>query len=204
MSQLHDVVTLTIEMGSMNAVFDGIQTHADTEHATLLGCWYSDIGALNKVMVLRRYDSEAALITERQQLLLGGNPFGCGKHVTDIQIDTYALFPFLPAIAPGKRGNIYEMRVYGIKQGCLQKVIDAWQQALPEREARSPLLGAMYALDGQVSRFLNIWPYESLNERSRLRALAVSDGVWPPKGGPALLTTLESSIYLPAPFSPLC
>ena len=61
----------------------------------------------------------------------------------------------------------------------------------------------MYALDGTVPRFLNIWPYKSVDERSRIRAEAVKDGIWPPKGGPAHLTTMESTIYVPAPFSPL-
>jgi hypothetical protein len=74
---------------------------------------------------------------------------------------------------------------------------------VPERTTRSPLIGAMYALDGTVPRFLNIWPYKSVDERSRIRAEAVKDGIWPPKGGPAHLTTMESTIYMPAPFSPL-
>jgi hypothetical protein len=61
----------------------------------------------------------------------------------------------------------------------------------------------MYSLDGTVPRFLNIWAYAGVDERSRIRAEAVKDGVWPPKGGPAHLTTMESTIYVPAPFSPL-
>jgi hypothetical protein len=95
------------------------------------------------------------------------------------------------------------MRVYGTKLASLQHTIDAWEKAVPERTKRSPLTGAMFALDGTVPRFLNIWPYKSVDERSRIRAEAVKDGIWPPKGGPAHLTTMESTIYVPAPFSPL-
>src|SRR3546814_14351739 len=61
----------------------------------------------------------------------------------------------------------------------------------------SHLVGAMYALDGTTPRFLNIWPYASLNDRSRIRGEAVAQGIWPPKGGPANLTTMESTIYMP-------
>jgi hypothetical protein len=100
-------------------------------------------------------------------------------------------------------GGIYEMRVYGTKLASLQHTIDAWEKAVPERTKRSPLIGAMFTLDGAVPRFLNIWPYKSVDERSRIRAEAVKDGIWPPKGGPAHLTTMESTIYVPAPFSPL-
>jgi hypothetical protein len=153
--------------------------------------------------VLRGYASESAMIAERKRLLLEGNPFGCGDFIDDVKIDSYALFPFLPPIEPAVHGGIYEMRVYGTKLASLQHTIDAWEQALPERTRRSPIVGAMYALEGNTPRFLNIWPYASVDERSRVRAESVKAGVWPPKGGPAHLTTMESTIYVPAPFSPL-
>jgi hypothetical protein len=200
---LYDTITLTVKIGANAQVFENIKNSGNAPGSTLLGCWYSDIGALGKVMVLRGFESEAALIGSRQRLLLEGNPFGCGEFITDVEVNSYALFPFLPPIEPAVHGGIYEMRVYGTKLASLQHTIDAWKNAVPERTTRSPLIGAMYALDGAVPRFLNIWPYKSVDERSRIRAEAVKDGIWPPKGGPAHLTTMESTIYMPAPFSPL-
>ncbi|WP_261508136.1 NIPSNAP family protein [Burkholderia multivorans] len=200
---LYDVVTLTVKIGANARVFEGIQASGDPQGGRLLGCWYSDIGTLGQVLVLRGYASEAALVAERKRMLLEGNPFGCGDAVVDVKTGSYALFPFLPPIEPAVHGGIYEMRVYGTKLGSLQQTIDVWEQAVPERIKRSPLVGAMYALDGDVPRFLNIWPYASVDERSRIRAEAVKDGIWPPKGGPAHLTTMASTICVPAPFSPL-
>jgi hypothetical protein len=200
---LYDTVTLTVKIGANAQVFENIKNSGNAPGSTLLGCWYSDIGALGKVMVLRGFESEAALIGSRQRLLLEGNPFGCGEFITDVEVNSYALFPFLPPIEPAVHGGIYEMRVYGTKLASLQHTIDAWKNAVPERTTRSPLIGAMYALDGAVPRFLNVWPFKSVDERSRIRAEAVKDGIWPPKGGPAHLTTMESTIYMPAPFSPL-
>ena len=61
----------------------------------------------------------------------------------------------------------------------------------------------MVALDGPP-RFTNIWAYRSLDERSKARADAVAQGIWPPKGGPAYLTPrMVSSIALPTAVSPL-
>ncbi|MBP0592260.1 NIPSNAP family protein [Paraburkholderia sp. LEh10] len=200
---LYDTVTLTVKIGTNAQVFEGIQASGNQPGSTLLGCWYSDIGALGKVMVLRGFESEAALVNERKRLLLEGNPFRCGEFIDDVQAESYALFPFLPPIEPAVHGGIYETRVYGTKLASLQHTIDAWEKAVPERTKRSRLVGAMYSLDGNVPRFLNIWPYASVDERSRVRAQAVKDGIWPPKGGPAHLTTMESTIYMPAPFSPL-
>jgi hypothetical protein len=65
------------------------------------------------------------------------------------------------------------------------------------------LLLAMVALDGEP-RFTNIWAYPNLNARSQLRADAVAQGIWPPKGGPAHLSTrMVSTIALPTAVSPM-
>ena len=46
------------------------------------------------------------------------------------------------------------------------------------------MVGTFTALDGEQPRFLNIWVYESVDERAQIRADAVKQGVWPPKGEP--------------------
>ncbi len=61
----------------------------------------------------------------------------------------------------------------------------------------------MHSITGTVTRFMHIWPYGSLDERSRLRAKALADKVWPPPGGPHHLQMMQSDIYLPADFSPV-
>lgn len=200
---IYDVVTLTVKVGMAGEAMGRIRDSAPAPGATLLGCWLSDIGTLGKVMILRSFESEQASGAARRQQLLEGNPFACADLITEIEVGSYAPFPFLPPIQAGEFGAVYEMRVYGMQLASLQATIAAWEKAIPERTRFSPLVGAMYALDGTVPRFLNIWPYANLNERSRIRAETVQQGVWPPKGGPAHLTTMESTIYMPAPFSPL-
>ncbi|MDN5842072.1 MAG: NIPSNAP family protein [Alcaligenaceae bacterium] len=204
MTTLYDVVTLTVNMGATGDVMARVRDAAPAKGATLHGIWFSDIGELGRVMVLRSFESAEELVAARQAQLLDGTYFGTDGLIADVDISTYAHFPFLPAIRHGEFGSIYEMRVYGIKRGTgLQATIDAWEDSIPKRTELSHLVGAMYALDGTTPRFLNIWPYASLNDRSRIRGEAVAQGIWPPKGGPANLTTMESTIYMPAPFSPL-
>ena len=71
------------------------------------------------------------------------------------------------------------------------------------REKLSPCVVAMVALDGPL-RFTNIWAYPTLEARSKVRADAVAQGIWPPKGGPAWLTTaMTSTIALSTSISPL-
>jgi hypothetical protein len=78
-----------------------------------------------------------------------------------------------------------------------------WREALPHRVKVSPLLTAMYAVDAKMPRIMHIWPYSSLDARQALRQQAFDSGQWPPKGGLPHLKRFSSSIYLPAPFSPL-
>jgi hypothetical protein len=67
----------------------------------------------------------------------------------------------------------------------------------------SPVLAAMYSVSGQLTRFMHIWPYANLDQRQQLRSQAISDGVWPPPGGPDHFISMQSDIFLPADFSPM-
>lgn len=201
----YELATLTVRLGTLNQAVAAINDYVGAADAqgTLLGCWFSDIGELNQIAVLRGFADQASLNAERQRGLLSANPFGCSEFLTAIEMNSYAGFPWMPMPAPGEFGPIYEIRTYEYKFGGLQPTLDAWQAALPARNEVSPCLLAMYALDG-VPRFTHIWPAASLNERSQARADAVKLGVWPPKGGPAWLTTnMKSNMFLPTAISPL-
>ena len=201
----YEVATITVPIGVTPKALPRIREFVSDSAAkgTLFACWHSEIGALNQIMVLRGFTGETELAQERERMLLGGDPFGIADVLTSLTLDTYAPFPFLPPIEPGGLGPFYEVRVYGIKPTGLAPTIEAWRNAVGPRTELSPLVMAMYAVDGLVPRFMNIWPYRSLDDRQRARTAAVAAGIWPPKGGPEHLTTLQSSFFLPADFSPL-
>ncbi len=170
---------------------------------TLLGCWATEIGALNDIIILRGFEDAAALATERQRLEGSTNPFGAGESLRALTTDIYRPFPFLPPVKPGRFGSVYEIRTYRLKQGGVPPTLAAWEAALPGRTNLSPLTVAMVAIDGPP-RFTHIWPFASLDERGRIRAESVAKGFWPPKGGPDWLTgEMASTIALPTAISPL-
>jgi hypothetical protein len=132
---------------------------------------------------------------------------GCGEIYLSLEQHSYQGFAWMKPVRPsaesGITGPVYEVRTYGIKPGGVQPTVDLWAQYLPPRETISPCVVAMLALDGPL-RFTNIWAYPSLDARSKARADAVAQGLWPPKGGPAHLTTaMTSTIALPTAVSPL-
>jgi hypothetical protein len=205
----YDLATLTLPFGTAAQAAQNVLADCSAPQAggELLGCWFSDIGVLNQMWVLRGFDSLQALRAERERTQNSANPLGCGEIFQSLEQHSYQGFawmkPARPSAESGIRGPVYEIRTYGIKTGGVQPTVDLWQQYLPARDKLSPCVVAMLALDG-MPRFTNIWAYESLNARSQIRADAVAQGIWPPKGGPAHLSTqMVSTIALPTAVSPL-
>jgi NIPSNAP len=95
------------------------------------------------------------------------------------------------------------VRSYVVRPNGLAPTIELWRKALPGRMTLSPVLAAMYSVSGQLTRFMHIWPYASLDQRQKLRSQAISDGVWPPPGGPDHFISMQSDIFLPSDFSPM-
>ena len=203
----YELATMTLPFGTAAQAATNVQTFAAQGQGELLGCWFTDIGVLNQMIVLRGFDDLTTLQAERQRTQQNASPFGCGEIFQSFEQHSYQGFPWMKPVRPsaesGIQGPVYEIRTYGIKPGGVQPTIDLWEQAVPARDKISPCVVAMIALDGPL-RFTNIWAYPNIESRSKARAEAVAQGIWPPKGGPAHLTTnMVSTIAMPTAVSPL-
>jgi hypothetical protein len=198
----YDVTVITVRPGTHPNALAGLEGALANDPA-LLACWYSEIGALNQILLIRSIADPAAVLAGRQALLNATDPLGIGAFVTGMTMDTYVAFDFLPPLRGGDFGPCYEVRSYVLKTGGLAATVELWRKSIAARAKISPVLTAMTSVTGAVTRFMHIWPYRSTEERDRLRAKAVADGVWPPPGGPDQLAMQQADIYLPAPFSPM-
>ena len=205
----YELATMTLPFGTAGQAATNVHAFATAPEAQgeLLGCWFTDIGVLNQMIVLRGFATMEDLQTERERIQQSANPFGCGEIFQTLEQHSYKGFPWMKPVRPsaesGITGPVYEIRTYGIKAGGVQPTIDLWEQYVPARDKLSPCVVAMVALDGPL-RFTNIWAYDSLNARSQIRGEAVAQGIWPPKGGPAHLTTnMVSTMAMPTAVSPL-
>jgi NIPSNAP protein len=176
---------------------------ANKGRGELLACWYTEIGALNRVLIIRGYADEASLGADRTALADREDRYGIGELLTAAESDTYLAFDFIEPMKPGSYGPVYEVRTYLLKPGGLAGTREAWRKSIPERMKLSRVTAALYSVTGTTPRFMHIWPYASLEERQRIRKEAVEKKIWPPPGGPERLLTQQTDIYLPAPFSPL-
>jgi hypothetical protein len=200
----YELATLSISLGTAPKAAEAIAafTSDSAVAGRLLGCWVSDVGALNKMAVLRGFADDAELGRERERTLRSSNPFGCSEFLTRLSLQSYAPFPDLPPVETGAFGPVYEIRSYVLKPGGLLPTFEGWAERLPGRTGFSKLVLAMYGLDG-TPRITHIWPYKSTDERAQIRAETVRQGVWPPKSAVWLTPEMESSIYLPTAISPL-
>ena len=201
MSALYHLTTLTIGLGTAPEVLAGVERWCANAPGTLLGCWTADVGDLNQVLVLQGFVDDAASDVERRRALEAEDPFNCARHVTALSVDRHAAFPGVAPVRPGRMGPVYEVRRYTLRVGGLPTLLARWAEMLPARNAHSPVLVAMHALDGQP-RIVHIWPYADLAERDRKRGEAVAMGIWPPPTAPQI-ASMQSSVVFPAPFSPL-
>lgn len=202
MAEHYDVMIATVRPGTHPQALAALDKTL-TGDSSLLACWYSDTGALNRILIIRKSADADAAIENRFAALNARSPFGIGEFITELSLDTYVPFDFMPPLQPGAFGPCYEVRSYVLKPDGLAPTVELWRKAIPGRARVSPVLAAMVAVTGAAIRFMHIWPYKTYDERARLREKAVTDGVWPPPGGPDHLISQRADIYLPAAFSPL-
>lgn len=199
----YELATLSTVIFGAGKAAPGIEAWVAGGAGRLIGAFGTDIGALNKVIVLRGFDSLEGMMAERERALRAEDPFGCAEWLTGLTMESYRGLDFLPPAEAGAHGPVYELRSYTLKVNGLMPTMEKWQAAVPGREDYSRLTVAMYGLDG-APRLTQIWPYASLEARTRARAQSVADGKWPPKGGPDWLSPdMTSQVMMPLGFSPL-
>ncbi len=171
----------------------------------MLGFFYTDIGPLNQIIHIWPYDDiEERARVRAEAAKLPGWPPNIGEFAEDMTAEIFIPFSFMPPMAPGQHGPIYELRSYIIKPGEMAAMGERWGKALPARAELSPAIAAMHTELGTLNKFVHIWTYESLDQRTEVRAKAIELGVWPPPGAPpGGLISQENKIMLPAPFSPM-
>ncbi|WP_204265024.1 NIPSNAP family protein, partial [Klebsiella aerogenes] len=74
---LYELATLAIRLGTAAKAVAGIDSYVKDPVARgrLLGCWASEIGELNRLIVLRGFADAAELAAERTRTLGTTNPF---------------------------------------------------------------------------------------------------------------------------------
>jgi len=204
---VYELTTMHLHLWGTNKAVESILNYKKTSqsHGRLLGCWKVEIGPIGPdcLLILREFGTVGELMEEREKFLFNNNPFGISDIlIKGFKIESFMPFPFMPPIKTGQLGPIYEFREYQLAVGGIKKSIDAWGKALPARQKISPVIIAMYALDGPA-RIVHIIAYKSFEFRLNVRQELYQKGIWPPKGAPEEIIMATNMIALPTSISPL-
>jgi hypothetical protein len=106
--------------------------------------------------------------------------------------------------------RFFEMRTYTYAPGELPTMIKNWENAVGVRLQFGPVCAIWYSELGALSKFVHIWPYQTLDQRADIRKKSHDTGMWPSsvkavkEGGRAEgLLAQENKIRMPSAFSPL-
>jgi len=96
---------------------------------------------------------------------------------------------------------LIEMRTYQLKPHSIAPFEERFAAALPERQKFSPLAAFWHTEVGRLNQVIHVWPYDSFEQRTQVRAAAIASPNWPP---PTLefIVEMQSELFVPAPFSP--
>lgn len=202
---IYDLTTLALLPNTLGAVLpilpETYKTYAETGKP--LGCFSCDFGVLNRFTLLTAYDDAEALFADRARILKSADPYGIGKYLGSVTSAAYEPFAFMGDIETGSFGPFYEIRTYAVAPGGMPSTVDAWSKVIERRQEMSKLLTVMQSIGSTPQTMVHIWPYSSIEERSKARAQASKEGIWPPAGSGTHLTAMQSELFVATAFSDL-
>ena len=173
------------------------------KYSPLGAFWHTEIGPLNQVIHVWPYETLQQRAEIRTQA--AKDPHGPPKIldlVENMESEIFIPAPFMQPLGNRKLGSVYEMRTYIYQPGSMPEVLARWAEGISQRVQLSPLAACWYSEVGGLNKFVHIWPYTDLQERSRIRAEMRKLSQWPPKTQ-EFLVSQSNKILIPAAFSPM-
>ena len=203
---IYEIQTWTLIPGTISKVEEIFEKKLSLrlKYSQMAAFWHTDIGALNQVIHVWPYEN----YRHRNEVYDSiGNSHNIinelAEYIISMESEIYFPAPFSPNLCEGKKlGNIYEMRIYQHKPRSIPTVIKRWTEAMPERLKLSPIAACMWTDIGNLNRWMHIWPYSDLEERSSIRVQASKLKTWPPKSLEYMIS-MKNKILSPASFSPM-
>ncbi|MBP1849212.1 NIPSNAP family protein [Rhizobium halophytocola] len=202
---IYDLTVLSLLPNRLGAVLPKLSATYESlaPNGKALGAFACEFGTLNRFTFLSAYDGLDALMADRKTKMEAGDAFGIGEHLGRIEQTAYKPLFFVDPIEPGTYGPFYEIRTYTLAPNGLDETAEAWSKVVPRRNEMSKLLMVMGSIENGPQTMVHIWPYKTIEDRVSARGQASKEGIWPPPGGSAHLTNLQSELFVATGFSDL-
>src|SRR5690242_14068263 len=92
-----ETATLAIRTATARTALVGIERYIESGVARgrFCGVFSAEIGALNRIIVLRSFDEGDDVLAERARIIESGDFFGASNELIDCTFDTWTPFPFV-------------------------------------------------------------------------------------------------------------
>ena len=103
----YELATMTLPFGTASTAATHVQAFANAPEAQgeLLACWFTDIGVLNQMIVLRGFATLDDLQAERERTQQSASPFGCGEIFQTLEQHSYKGFPWMKPVRRRARNS---------------------------------------------------------------------------------------------------
>jgi hypothetical protein len=170
---------------------------ARTAISPLAAYWQTEIGALNRTLTVWPYRDMAHRAEVAAAVAdLPDWPPDVSDLIASEAVEIVSPTSFMRPLTLASQRGVLEMRTYTFRPGTMPKVLDVWARMVPARERLSPLVACWTTEIGALHRFTHVWGYDSLDDRARIRAEALEQGIWPPLTREWRVSE-ESNILLP-------
>ncbi|KAM3938389.1 protein NipSnap homolog 3A [Leptodactylus fuscus] len=210
---LYELRTYAIKPSMMSSFMQlaNENLHLRTAHSELVGFWSFELGGMNKVFHIWKYDSFAHRIAVRakiaQDKLWQGNFMSKALPMMDTQDNEVAyLVPWCKLEKPEKPG-IYELVSFQFKPGGPAVWGQAFRAAISTHvnTGYTKLIGVFNTEYGLLNQVHVLWWNENADSRAAGRHLAHEDArvVAAVRESVSFLVSQRNVLMVPAPFSPL-
>lgn len=167
----------------------------------LVGCLFSELGVVNQILLLRRFDDVGTLLEARRRVVHSADPLGICDFALDLVMNIAVELPGRPEAAAASAGSAFEVRTDVPRPGSLDRAVDLWLTASTGAEPRARF-GA-YTIAGDRQSIVHVWSWTSIDERSRLADDASPTNIWRLTGPDSAPLAQHAEIFRAATFSPM-
>ncbi len=205
---IFELRTYTVKPNSVPQVEKLFEEAMETrlKYSPLVGFWHTDIGPLNQVIHMWKYES----LQERAEVRAAAinDPSGNWPPKITELLETMSSDILVPGATndpldgPREWGNLYELRMYTYPSGAARNVLKHFSESVERRAAIYPHGGFFMSDLGELNRFYQLWPYKDWGHREEIRKQYVGTDIWPPHTEEKPVHQLVRHM-VPASFSPL-
>ncbi|KAM7025229.1 protein NipSnap homolog 3A [Acridotheres tristis] len=210
----YEIRTYDVKPAKMKEFLEAIDKylHIRTAHSELVGFWYSELGAMNKVFHIWKYDNFAHRTAVRHAL--ANDKEWQGKLISVIlplvekqHNEVAYLVPWCQLGKPPKEGGVYEWVTFQMKPGGPALWGEAFRAAINAHinTGYTRLIGVFHTEYGLLNTVHVLWWNESPDHRAAGRHSAHEDArvVAAVRDSVRFLESQQNVLVIPLPCSPL-